>query len=272
MLTEQVVITVVNALKDQSLSPFLYQENIIRILNRKSDVEVIAEILLKNYEPFRNIGTGIKIRSKWCDTYNHNGELPAEKTRLTEKRLAIALFNEKQFCFGNIFDYEVPLKANEDDVFGKIDLVALHEEKENKSIKLIELKIKSSETLLRAVVEIYTYCKLIAQFREIFLADYHKKITESVNNAPSLENLQKDFHFQPVILSDNNSMSGEMMRDIGKYPSLRKLILEINKEFKNELNEFEFYGYNYNANNEPFIFKDNIPLLKDSLKITKHNI
>ena len=57
-------------------------------------------------------------------------------------------------------DYQTPLKDKQDDKAGKIDIVSYN--KDIKTVYLLELKIEDSkETMLRCVLEIYTYLKIL---------------------------------------------------------------------------------------------------------------
>ena len=61
---------------------------------------------------------------------------------------------------GEVIDYQVPLKSKQSDRAGKIDLMTFDES--TGILRLIELKApKSKETLLRCVLEIYTYYKTV---------------------------------------------------------------------------------------------------------------
>ena len=67
------------------------------------------------------------------------------------------------------------IKDKKTDEYGRIDLLSIDDV--NKSVKLIELKIKpnndnNGETLLRALLEIYTYYKLISNSYHKLLVDY----------------------------------------------------------------------------------------------------
>ena len=95
---------------------------------------------------------------------NENEKLDALKiTNRKEEILAKLLF-----CQGNIdglgciFDYQTPLKKIQNDSYGKIDLLGYNTDDECYSV--IELKYRpsgSDETLLRCVLEAYTYYKLL---------------------------------------------------------------------------------------------------------------
>ncbi len=61
---------------------------------------------------------------------------------------------------GKIIDYQTPLKNVQKDDVGKIDLLAYNENE--KTLRILELKRPDSkETMLRCVLEAYTYLKIV---------------------------------------------------------------------------------------------------------------
>ena len=95
---------------------------------------------------------------------NENEKLDALKiTNSKEKVLAKLLFYQGNIDgLGYIFDYQTPLKEARNDSYGKIDLLGYN--KDDKCYSVIELKYRpsgSEETLLRCVLEAYTYYKLL---------------------------------------------------------------------------------------------------------------
>ncbi len=219
---------------------FIYQENFLNYRGRTSDSrkpysEVIAKELVENYHQLMRLGKDVSIRRTKSFNVCHNG-IPDVNARLkrfdylkfSEKLLAIALFNsDTEYCFGEIIDYQVSLKEKQSDKFGEIDLVA----KKGRSLKLIELKIKgrNEETLLRALLEIYTYYKLINNSLDKFVDDFN------------LDN-GKELYFQPAIIIDRFSLSGEILENIDNYPNIKMLVSTINTEIGISV---EFFTYSY---------------------------
>ena len=137
----------VNDMKD------LYKNKIIRS-NSKAAEEIARELLCRIDELY----TINKITRKSSYNMQHTGSLDNSKaTTETEKRIAISMWNKEYEYIGKILDYEVPLKnSNKDEGVGKIDLIAYNK----KTLTLLELKVPNSkETLLRCVLEIFTYWK-----------------------------------------------------------------------------------------------------------------
>ena len=83
-----------------------------------------------------------------------------------EKRFCRALFNLGQVSgLGRVIDYEVPLKAVRGAKHGNIDLLC----SEGISLLVVEAKKPSSkESLLRAVLEAFTYSTLVTKERAAF--------------------------------------------------------------------------------------------------------
>ena len=92
-----------------------------------------------------------------------------------EEKIAMKLFDasrNKGWIFdkiGKIIDYQTPLKDIQTDKAGKIDLLAYNENE--KTLRILELKKPDSkETMLRCVLEAYTYLKIVD--RDKLLKDF----------------------------------------------------------------------------------------------------
>lgn len=231
--------------------------------SREPYTEIISDVLIKNYEQLKRIGENTPVRR--TKSFNaHPNHIPNVNRRLKqfnqleycEKLLAIALYNSnKTYCLGKIRDYEVPLKENKSDKHGKIDIISLDDT--GQSVKLIELKIKAKngndETLLRVLLEIYTYYKLIKNSYNKFLKDYEL----------SPDNYKR---FQPVILTDKKALSGETLSNIKKYPRIQALISMMNNELDSQV---EGFVYDYPNRNEPFQEIKNKIMLQGDITITR---
>lgn len=107
------------------------------------------------------------VRSNHFDTKHSPSEIVDMKklqgTNRKEEILAKLLFYQREVDgLGYIFDYQTPLKATQNDSYGKIDLLGYNTDDDCYSV--IELKYRpsgSEETLLRCVLEAYTYYKLL---------------------------------------------------------------------------------------------------------------
>ncbi|MBQ9608892.1 MAG: hypothetical protein IJV15_05535 [Lachnospiraceae bacterium] len=152
-----------------------YQQDFINYRGKASDTdeyytEIIAEYILQHIENFR---TQIPVitRSSSYDQ-NHEGTYK-EGTGRDEEVIAIKMFLQSNVgapydYIGKIIDYQTPLKSKKSDVAGKIDLLSY----DGHILRVLELKKASSdETMLRCVLEGYTYLctvdvdKLLADFK-----------------------------------------------------------------------------------------------------------
>lgn len=118
--------------------------------------EIISEYLLENYDLFDRI-TKIKRGNYKIDS--HTGTTPRAASNRKEERIALAIAQQSVLNpLGEVIDYQVPLKSKQSDNAGKIDLMTFDDA--TGILRLIELKApKSKETLLRCVLEIFTYYK-----------------------------------------------------------------------------------------------------------------
>ncbi len=115
--------------------------------------EIIAEFLLNNLKAFI-IPTISRISS--YRTAGHNGEYN-DKTNREEEVIAMNIFKQGELnLVGKIIDYQTPLKNTSGDIAGKIDILAY----DGNTLQILELKKPDSkETMIRCVLEGYTYLK-----------------------------------------------------------------------------------------------------------------
>ena len=146
-----------------------YSENFLNYISETSDkegdyTEIIAGWLLDNIELFNEIK--LITREKSYKVKTHDGIIKNEESKREEEKIAMKLFDssknrEKVFdIIGKIIDYQTPLKNVRGDKVGKIDLLAYNENE--KTLRILELKRPDSkETMLRCVLEAYTYLKVV---------------------------------------------------------------------------------------------------------------
>ena len=146
-----------------------YNENFLKYIGETSDeegyyTEIIAGWLLDNIELFNNIKM-ISRKSNY-KVKTHDGIIKNEGSKREEEKIAMKLFELSQNqgkvfdIIGKIVDYQTPLKNVQKDKAGKIDLLAYNEEE--KTLRILELKKPDSEeTMLRCVLEAYTYLKVV---------------------------------------------------------------------------------------------------------------
>lgn len=144
-----------------------YQEKMVNYTGITKDTkefytEVIAEYICANISELMN-GIPEIIRSNY-KVNSHDGKYDETSNRLEEK-IAMSMFkmseNGKVFSYiGKIIDYQTPLKAKQADKAGKIDLLSWNSI--TNKVYILELKEPDSkETMLRCVLEGYTYMRTI---------------------------------------------------------------------------------------------------------------
>ena len=146
-----------------------YSEDFLNYISETSDkegdyTEIIAGWLLDNIELFNEIK--LITREKSYKVKTHDGIIKNEESKREEEKIAMKLFDSsknrgKVFdIIGKIIDYQTPLKNVRGDKVGKIDLLAYNENE--KTLRILELKRPDSkETMLRCVLEAYTYLKVV---------------------------------------------------------------------------------------------------------------
>ena len=170
----------------------LYSEIIAKAL--------VSEDLVKEWDKLK------PLRPNHFDTgHNHSESVDINKLQISNRKeeiLAKLLFYQRDVKdLGYIFDYQTPLKAVQSDSYGKIDLLGYNSK--DKCYSIIELKYRpsgSDETLLRCVLEAYTYYKLF-DLNQIESAQDHNGITE----LRALKDYKHTKNAELVILFDEKS-------------------------------------------------------------------
>lgn len=171
--------------------------------NRYSEV-IASTLLSKN---LLKTWTDLKpVRSNHFDTNHSPYEIvdmnKLQGTNRKEEILAKLLFYQREVDrLGYIFDYQTPLKKTQNDSYGKIDLLGYNTDDECYSV--IELKYRpsgSEETLLRCVLEAYTYYKLL-DLKQIKSAVGN----EGINNLRKLPEYKHTSEAELVVLFDEKS-------------------------------------------------------------------
>lgn len=150
----------------------LYAQKFINYGGKTTDTkekytEVIAEWLLNNFNLFYNIQKITRQSSYKVET--HNGKY-TPRPNPSEETIAMDIFNQSSLnILGKVLDYQTPLKNEGNDKAGKIDIVSYN--KDIKTVYLLELKREDNEeTMLRCVLEIFTYLKTLDGDK--FLSDF----------------------------------------------------------------------------------------------------
>ena len=180
-----------------------YKGYINRSKNLYSEIiakTLVSEDLVKEWDKLK------PVRPNHFDTgHNHSESVDINKLQISNRKeeiLAKLLFYQRGVKdLGYIFDYQTPLKAVKSDSYGKIDLLGYNSK--DKCYSIIELKYRpsgSEETLLRCVLEAYTYYKLF-DLNQIESAQDHNGITE----LRALKDYKHTKNAELVILFDEKS-------------------------------------------------------------------
>ena len=121
--------------------------------------EVICEWLMDRISLFDSIQE--IDRKDGYNTLTHDGVIKNPDSNRHEEILAMKMYNQSNMpLLGKVLDYQTPLKNVQDDKAGKIDLLAYNEDE--KILRILELKKSDNdETMLRCVLEGYTYLKTV---------------------------------------------------------------------------------------------------------------
>ena len=207
-----------------------YKRKVVNYRGTTSDskeyyTEVVAEWILKNIYLFDYIKPITREKSYKVDS--HDGKNKDNDSNREEEKIAMKLFDLSQNqgkvfdVIGKIIDYQTPLKDIQTDKAGKIDLLAYNEEE--KILRILELKRPNSdETMLRCVLEAYTYLKVVDKVK--LLKDFglpenteikacafvfydgkqYKKMQEIKDNRKNLGKLIEKLGIEVIYLKEEN--------------------------------------------------------------------
>ncbi len=139
-----------------------YNQDFINYTGKTSDTdeyytEVICEWLINNMDMLKRIPMIERKKSYKMST--HDGVIDNPNSGRTEEMIAMQMFAQKEISLvGTILDYQTPLKNKRSDKAGKVDLLSY----DGHVLRILELKEpESTETMLRCVIEGYTYMKTV---------------------------------------------------------------------------------------------------------------
>jgi len=169
---ENIIEKVTEALKNPAT---LYKSDFVNYIGDIGDewyTEIAAREILKmqNLSLLRSIHTITRKKSYKTDSHKElaNREKPENSNR-DEEWIAIGMYGKLFDYIGKILDFQTPLKDVEKDIAGKIDLLSYN--KSENTAYILELKKPTSEeSLLRCVLEAYTYWKIVD--KEKLLRDF----------------------------------------------------------------------------------------------------
>ena len=190
--------------------------------------EIIAKTLVS--EDFvKEWGKLKPVRPNHFDTgHNHSESVDINKLQISNRKeeiLAKLLFYQRDVKdLAYIFDYQTPLKAVQSDSYGKIDLLGYNSK--DKCYSIIELKYRpsgSDETLLRCVLEAYTYYKLL-DLKQIKSDVDHAGIKSLKEELPKYKHTDKAelvilFDERSCIVDDGGAETNLMLRIVQKDAS-----------------------------------------------------
>lgn len=184
-----------NALKNMQT---FYQQGFVNYVGmlkgtKEKYSEFTAKYLLENLHLFNEIKTINRLSSYKITA--HKGEITNYASGRDEEIMAKFLYKQKNIGdLGEVIDYQVPLKnVQKDKKIGKIDLLSY--DRTNEILYLLELKKPDSkETMLRSVLEIFTYKKIVNQSK--LLKDYDLPDSTKIVAGPLVysKGYQKDEH------------------------------------------------------------------------------
>ncbi len=143
-----------------------YKQSFINYSGKTTDTneyytEIVAEFLIDNFDEYKN-GIPKITRVNSYKTPSHNGDFDTNTPR-EEEKIAMEMFKQSKSgmgydFIGEIIDYQTPLKNRRSDIAGKIDLLSY----DGSYLSVLELKKPDSdESMLRCVLEGYTYLKTV---------------------------------------------------------------------------------------------------------------
>ena len=155
---------------------------------------------------------------------SHDGKIINQESNRAEEKIAMKLFDYSQNKgeifdkIGKIIDYQIPLKNIQTDDAGKIDLLAYNEDTD--TLRILELKKSDSkETMLKCLLEVYTYLKIVNKVKLLkdfglpkdtivkasplvfFEGMQYKEMQEDRKN---LKKLMEKMEIEPVYLIEEN--------------------------------------------------------------------
>ena len=182
--------------------------------SREGYTEWIAAWAVASFGSIGLVADGLRTRSFKVADHRGQIELSTGIEQLTEKRLVRAMRNSGTLpALGRVVDYEIPLKETDDARHGDIDLLCAPP---SDDVLCVEAKQPSSkESLLKGVLQAYTYTSLVARRKASFLDDF---------------GLNKGARLAPAVLTFSGARSGQQLLSLGKYPHLLALIRRLNED------------------------------------------
>jgi hypothetical protein len=175
------------------------------VLNGRYYYDIVSEKLCEKFNELN--GIQLKDRKKgYIDQHGDNlKRVDKKSSNRKEERMIIEWVGNDIGELGVVYDYQVPLKNTYADKAGKIDFISY----DINNIYLTEFKLASKENLLRAVLEIFTYSKIMN--------------VERLLNEMSEKEI-KNKKVVKTVLFDKESKMYTQYLDLNKAPNLKILI------------------------------------------------
>jgi hypothetical protein len=138
--------------------------------------------------------------------------------QVTEKRIVQAAYNlGKLPLLGEVLDYEVPLADKRGSSHGDVDLLCW----KKPNVYIVEAKNpRTSDAILKPLLQAYVYASLVAKSRDTFLDEY---------------SLPREATLVPSVLVHQDSAAARQLGNAHTFPETRKLLLRLGQS----LNEKE---------------------------------
>ena len=187
---EEIIKKLQDSSKDMST---LYTQTFINYTGKTTDTkekytEVIAEWLLNNIDLLYKIKKITRLSSYKVDSHDGRHRSPT-----------VAIYNQGSLnILGKVLDYQTPLKNEQDDKAGKIDIVSYN--KDIKTVYLLELKNEDNEeTMLSCVLKIFTHLRILDTDK--FLFDFGLPKDTKIKASPLV--FFNSFQHKEMIEADN---------------------------------------------------------------------
>lgn len=197
----------------------LYRQSCINYAGYVKDTktyysEELAGLILNEINILKNGNWNANRARKSYKVHHDTSKRIGSQSCRIEELEATEIYNLKHFLnIGEIKDYQTPLCSKKKDSLGKIDLLAY--DKNKNVMRIIEFKREDSkETILRCILETYTYKRLVEYNKIKFLDDF-----SIPNNAQII----------PSILIYSTSFAYKQYQD-NKLKNIHKLIEELGIE------------------------------------------
>ena len=210
-----------NAAKDMQR---FYTSSFINYTGKTTDTkkyytEVVSDWLLRHLDLLNSIPKVSRASGYRVST--HDGIVKNIESNRKEEIIAMKMFQQSVIPgLGTIIDYQTPLKNVRSDRVGKVDLLSY----DGKTLRLLELKKPDSdETMLRCVVEGFSYLKtidpaiLLESFKDVvktnaaikvnpfvFIDDESVPYLEMKEDRPKLKALMDALDCHPFYINDHN--------------------------------------------------------------------